>query len=84
MNDDFPNPLSVSLKRWVAFLWGLSLLSALAFGIIPWVSSRVAPDMMRQVRASGIDPSGLFYTESQVAGEAFNHFENRRIRSNPR
>ena len=55
------------------------LLSVFAFGIVPWISGKVAPELTREVHAQGIDASALFYTESEAVGEAFNYFQNGRF-----
>ena len=79
MFDRFQNRLSIVVQRWVSFVFCSIWLSAFAFGIVPWISGKVAPELTREVHAQGIDASALFYTESEAVGEAFNYFQNGRF-----
>ncbi len=57
--------------RWIRFLAGLLLILAFAFGIIPALE-RLGPvrEVRDAIRNAGIDATALFYTESDVSGEA--------------
>ena len=69
--------LGVSIMwRIFAFLSYGVLLSSLAFGIVPWIFGKAAPELSREVHARDIDASALFYSESDEVDEAFNYFQN--------
>jgi len=57
--------------RWARFLAGVLLILVFAFGIIPGVQ-RLGPvrEVHDAIQQSGIDPTALFYTESEVSSEA--------------
>lgn len=63
--------------RWARFLTGVIVILLVAFVVIPGVQ-RLGP--IREVRdaieRSGIDATALFYTESEVSGEAESSIRN--------
>ncbi len=63
--------------RWARFLAGVLVILLVAFVVIPGVQ-RLGP--VREVRdaieRSGIDATALFYTESEVSGEAESSIRN--------
>ena len=60
-----------AVHRWVRFLAGVLLILAFAFGLIPALE-RLGPvrEVRDAIRNRGIDATALFYTESDVSGEA--------------
>ena len=62
---------SGAFRRWSRFVVGLALILLLAFGIVPGLQ-RWGPvdDVRGAIRASGVDASALFYTESEMSCEA--------------
>ncbi|MFH1265303.1 MAG: hypothetical protein ABIK89_06205 [Planctomycetota bacterium] len=58
-------------RRWARFLTGLLGIMLFAFGAIPALE-RLGParEVRDATRKAGIDATALFYTESDVSGEA--------------
>jgi len=58
-------------RAWTRFLVGLALLLGFAFGLLPWLARLPAVRPLTEyVEESGIEATGLFYTEVEESREA--------------
>ncbi|MBC8875159.1 MAG: hypothetical protein H8E44_37535 [Planctomycetes bacterium] len=63
--------------RWTRFLTGVLAILLVAFVLIPGLQ-RLGPirEVREAIQRSGIDATALFYTESEVSGEAESSIRN--------
>ena len=63
--------------RWARFLTGALAILLVAFVVIPGLQ-RLGPirEVREAIQRSGIDATALFYTESEVSGEAESSIRN--------
>ena len=63
--------------RWARFLTGVLAILLVAFVLIPGLQ-RLGPirEVREAIQRSGIDATALFYTESEVSGEAESSIRN--------
>ncbi len=66
-----------TLVRWLRFFGGVLAILLVAFVVIPSVQ-RLGPirEVHEAIERSGIDATALFYTESEVSGEAESSIRN--------
>ncbi len=55
----------------------------LAFVFLPAVIGYLQGDLARVIEQRGLEPDGLFYTETDEVGEAYNYFGNSAFGSAP-
>ncbi len=64
-------------RKWMGLLLGVLLILVFIFGITPWVQQlpMVRP-LAEYIEESGIEATGLFYTEVEETGDAENYLRN--------
>ncbi len=69
--------------RWFALALGSLTLVWFAFVFLPAVIGYLQGDLARVIEQRGLEPDGLFYTETDEVGEAYNYFGNSAFGSAP-
>lgn len=62
-------------RRWVALVIGIVSLAAVAFAV-PAAIHFLQGSLARVIEERGLEPDGLFYTETDEVAEAFNYLVN--------
>ncbi len=69
--------------RWYALALGSLTLVWFAFVFLPAVIGYLQGDLARVIEQRGLEPDGLFYTETDEVGEAYNYLGNSALGSAP-
>ena len=64
---------------WKAFVLGAAVLGLFASGV-GLAGRSLQGDLARVIDERGVEPDGLFYTETEEASEAHEYLRNRRLR----
>ena len=57
-------------KSWLQLLLGVIVLIGFIYGIGPEISKRIQPAYYENLKASGIRPNALFYTDTKICAAA--------------